>query len=219
MYNKFPQLKYILTFMPKLIDITNQVFGKLTVLSRVSATGQALWLCRCSCGKTTEVPGYELRKGLIKSCGCLKAEFMSKLNLKHGHSKVNARSREYSCWLNMKNRCYLPSKPDYSRYGALGITVCDSWLSSFENFLADMGKCPPNYTIDRIDSSGNYEPSNCRWADIKTQANNRKNVKQITMNGKTQSVTQWCEELNLKPRTIRARIYERGWDAIKALTT
>lgn len=205
--------------MPKIIDITNQVFGKLTVLSRVSATGQAHWLCRCSCGNTTVSPGYELRKGLIKSCGCSKIEQMSKLNYKHGHSKSNSRSREYSAWLNMKNRCYLPSKPDYSRYGALGITVCDRWLSSFENFLSDMGICPEGYSIDRINFSGNYEPSNCRWADAKTQSNNRKNILQITYNGKTQSVSQWCDELNLKHRTIRARIYEYHWDPIKAITT
>ena len=205
--------------MPTLIDITGQVFGKLTVLSRVPATGQARWMCRCLCGNTTQAPGYELRKGMIKSCGCSKKEFISKLNLKHGHSRSNARSREYHSWYNMKTRCYFPSKPDYKRYGALGITVCDRWRNSFENFLADMGECPIGHTIDRIDSSGNYEPSNCRWANVYQQANNKKKIIQITMNGKTQSVSEWCRELNLNHRTIRARIYTYHWDPIKALTT
>lgn len=205
--------------MPKLLDLTSQVFGELTVLSRIQASGQAKWLCRCSCGKTTITLGYNLRKGLTKSCGCYRALKSSTLNLIHGHSRVAKRSREYSSWINMKNRCYLPSKPDYSRYGALGIQVCDRWLASFQNFLEDMGECPQDHSLDRIDFLGNYEPSNCRWANNITQANNRKNVKQITYNGKTQSVADWCRELNLSHRTIRARIYDYGWNPEKALST
>lgn len=205
--------------MPKLIDLKGHVYGYLTVLSRVPATGQARWLCACKCGQQSTALGYDLRKGLVKSCGCFRIEISSKINLSHGQSKVNNRSKEYSVWLNMRNRCYNASTPSFSRYGALGITVCDQWKNSFENFFSDMGTCPVGYSIDRIDSSGNYEPLNCRWADIKTQANNRKSVKLLTFNNKTQSVAQWCEELNLNKRTIRARIYEYGWDIEKALTT
>ena len=205
--------------MPKLIDLKGHVYGYLTVLSRASATGQARWNCTCQCGKQSVVPGYDLRKGLVKSCGCFRSETTAKRSLKHGHSKTNSRSREYNTWINMRNRCYRTSNLDYPRYGALGITVCDRWNNSFENFYADMGNRPANHSIDRINSSGNYEQSNCRWADIKMQANNRKNVRLITYNGKTQPLAVWCIELNLNHRTIRSRIYENGWDEIKALTT
>lgn len=205
--------------MPKIIDIAGQVFGSLTVLSRVPATGQALWLCRCSCGKEHVAPGYNLRKGLIKSCGCLKKELAAKINLSHGYSCGSIRKKEYTAWLNMRNRCNRQSSSDYQRYGELGIQVCQQWQNSFKTFLSDMGNCPDGYSLDRINPLGNYEPSNCRWADLDTQQNNKKRIKQITINGETLSVAQWCKKLGISHRTIRARIYEYGWDAIKAITT
>lgn len=90
------------------------------------------------------------------------------------HAKSN--TREYSSWMSMKRRCYYKKAPNYSRYGARGITVCDRWLNSFENFLEDMGERPEGKTIDKINNDGNYEPDNCRWATSKEQKNNQ-NVK------------------------------------------
>ena len=200
--------------MSRLIDLTGQVFGRLEVLSRVSARGQSKWLCRCLCGNERINAGYALRNGLIKSCGCLRQSIAAVKNKKHGMT----RTPEYMTWVNMRNRCYRPESRGYDRYGAKGITVCDRWLNSFENFFADMGARPSRYQLDRIDPAKGYSPENCRWATLIDQANNKKRVIQVTINGETMSVSDWCRRLNLCHRTIRSRIYERGWNPVDALT-
>jgi len=200
--------------MPKLIDLVGQVFSNLTVLSRVSATGQARWLCHCKCGKETIVPGYDLRAGLVKSCGCWRAESTKKRSTTHGKTKTT----EYFAWINMRNRCYYKKSETFNRYGALGITVCDQWRDSFETFLADMGKCPPDHSLDRIDPAGNYSPENCRWADMETQQTNKKRTKKATLNGETKAVSIWCRILGISYRTVRARI-EHGWSPERAIRT
>jgi hypothetical protein len=195
--------------------MTGQVFGKLTVLNRVPAPRQARWLCRCTCGNESIVPGYELRHGLVHSCGCAKKERASKLNLTHGMSK----SKIYRTYKNMINRCYRTTNPDYPRYGGIGIKVCQRWLESFENFYADMGDVPEGHSIDRIDFTKNYELSNCKWSTLEQQQNNRKSCIFVEYLGKNQTLAQWCRELNLPYKTIRARITDYGWQPVKALTT
>lgn len=124
---------------------------------------------------------------------------------------------EYYAYYDMIRRCYKESRKGYEHYGGRGIKVCDRWLESFINFYEDMGNRPDKgYSLDRIDHNGNYEPSNCRWADWKTQENNRRNNRKITINGITKNVQQWCDEYNLPDTTFHNRL-NRGWENEKLL--
>lgn len=118
-----------------------------------------------------------------------------------------SRTREYKSWLKMKERCFNPNATQYKWYGGKGITVCDRWKSSFENFLADMGKRPsPSHSIDRIDSSGNYEPDNCRWADRKTQIRNQSKTKWIYVGGQKVILAEYAESLGISCDTLTNRL-------------
>jgi hypothetical protein len=116
-------------------------------------------------------------------------------------------TREYSAWKAMKARCYSPSNKKLTGYQNKGIIVCDRWLHSFENFLEDMGKCPENFSLDRIDNDKTYCPENCRWTDDSTQTKNRGNFNLVyTYNGKTQVLKDWAKEFNIKYITLYLRI-------------
>lgn len=164
--------------MPRFIDRTGEVFGRLTVISR--ATGSPTrWNCRCSCGTECVVISGNLQSGGTTSCGCAQREATAASNtvrVKHGFARGHKPSPEWRSWKSMQDRCYLPSNPNYRHYGGKGIEVCDRWLGrdGFKNFFADMGARPPGKTLDRFpNGAGNYEPGNCRWATAKEQTANQ----------------------------------------------
>lgn len=117
---------------------------------------------------------------------------------------------EYNVWYLMKARCYKPVNTSYKNYGAKGIKVCERWLASFWNFYEDMGPRPtPGHSIDRIDGTGNYEPSNCRWATIQEQPWNKERTAKILYDGKLRTVTELVLLTGLSRNTILYR-YRRG---------
>ena len=199
--------------MGRLNDLSGQQFHYWTVLDRAGSTlaKKATWNCICQCGTTRIVVGSDLKKGASKSCGCHQKEVASSICV-HGM----ADTQEYSIWCAMKARCQNSKVSNYHNYGGRGISVCERW-ETFENFYADMGDCG-GLTIERIDTNGDYEPSNCRWATRKEQGNNKRNNRLLSFDGLTLTVQQWADRIGIGEATIRKRL-RLGWSTAKALTT
>lgn len=150
-----------------MLDLVGEKYGRLTVVEfdRLERR-KSYWKCVCDCGLTVVVPGNNLRTGNTKSCGCLHREMMQaqgKANKQHGESH-NSRTRLYTIWCGMRQRCDNPNRSAYPLYGGKGIRVCDEWQNYeiFKSWAVENGY-DDELCIDRIDPSHNYEPDNCRW--------------------------------------------------------
>lgn len=204
--------------MGKFIDLTGQRFGRLTVIKKLGHRGKhILWLCVCDCGTERAVASTHLRSGHSQSCGCLQKEHTVASSKTHGMSNT----RIYREYASMKRRCDNPNVQDYSHYGGRGITICEEWRNDFMAFYnwAMANGYRDDLTIDRIDFNGNYEPSNCRWATMKEQANNTRRNSFLEFNGETKTVKQWAEIVGIRYGTLVARLNDYGWSVEKALTT
>lgn len=187
-----------------------QKHGRLFVLSNagMNKNRQTMWHCICDCGKNTTVVNGNLVSGNTKSCGCGESESRGRVQKTHGESEGS----EYNIWHHMKYRCLNPNSKNYKDYGGRGIKVCDRWINSFENFLADMGKMPtPKHSIDRFpDNNGNYEPTNCRWATQTEQCRNRRTSHWVEYHGEKKVLQEWAYELNTSNKAILYHINKYG---------
>lgn len=172
------------------MDATGERYGIVVIQERAGnkknginpdAPRQSLWRAGCECGGEIVAPLAYFRRGYITSCGCIKK---TGSGIKNGATSHGKETPEYNTWRCMKSRCFNKNNVNYKNYGGRGITVCYRWLSSFENFLSDMGKKPgEKYSIDRINNDGDYEKDNCHWATQSQQANNKRPRKTGGHNG------------------------------------
>lgn len=201
----------------KVIDMTGRRYASLVAIRQTgrSTSRDLNWLFVCDCGNHFEANGYSVRCGKIITCPTCSKERVRMASVKHGLSETV----EFGIWTGIQTRCYNRRTKAFKDYGGRGIVVCDRWLESFDNFLADMGKRPSkHHSIDRKDNNGNYEPSNCWWATSKEQNGNKRNNVMVTINGITKHMTDWIRDLGLNKNTVYSRIYFNKWPIEKALT-
>jgi hypothetical protein len=193
-------------------DLTGRKFHRWTVRAYL---GKSYWLCLCECGAERRLFTGNLTSGKSRSCGCLRAEVVSKTSRRHGLSKT----AEYKVWAGIKRRCLNPNDASFPAYGGSGVTVCDRWASSFEAFLADVGSRPSaSHTIERADNAKGYEPGNCRWASRTEQNRNKGNNRVVEFRGVRRTVSEWAALVGVGASTLQWRL-AHGWAADDALTT
>ena len=197
-------------------NLEGKRFGKLLAVrpTQERRRSSIMWECVCDCGVTKNAPSHDLVRGNIVSCGCHGRSILGNITRTHGKSLTP----EHIIWKLMRQRCANPNTERFNRYGGRGIKVCSRW-DDFAAFLSDMGPRPsPEHSIERINTNGDYEPKNCRWATRIEQANNTCANRIIIHHGETKTLTQWARSVGLKEGTLRYRL-KRGWDVDKSLTT
>ena len=200
-------------------DIVGEKFNKLLVISyshkekrNNSMKGyNHFYNCKCNCGNECKVERSSLRFNNTKSCGCIHSEGLTKRNTetsRYGGESNGEHQRILRIYRAMNHRCYNGGDSKYYLYGGRGISVCEEWRKdyySFKKWALDNGYSD-DLSIDRIDVDGNYEPSNCRWATDVQQSNNTRTNKIIEYKDKTQTLAEWCRELELDYFRTKARL-------------
>lgn len=198
-------------------NLKGEKFGKLQVIEKINTSKgkPTAWTCLCDCGEIREVHTMSLTKGRTKSCGFHRRQVFKNSVTTHGASFT----KEYSSWCHMLQRTGNAKNLGYKNYGGRGISVCDRWSSSFENFLEDMGKMPsPQHTLERKNNEDNYNPSNCVWATRKEQGMNRRSNRLINYQGEIRPLTEWARIKGLVPMSLSYRL-NHGWGVAEALNT
>lgn len=183
------------------VEVTpGERYTKLVVVKEVGMTKarERRILCKCDCGNLKIADFKNLRKGRIKSCGCLK---------KGPAKSAIPKDRLHKIWGNVIQRCENPKNDKFNRYGGRGIKIYPEWRFSYLAFRewALNNGYSDNLTIDRIDVNGDYEPTNCRWTTIKVQANNKRNNVLITYNGETHTISEWSDITGIRYSNIQTR--------------
>lgn len=187
-------------------------FNDWTVIEKLGYKGK--YRCRCICGYLQNVKGSDLRKGKSRMCRYCASE-QSNTGTTHGMRNTT----EYNTWVHMIQRCHNPNNKDYDNYGGRGIQVCDMWRESFEAFYMTIGPKPtPEHTIERINTNGNYEPGNVKWATRTEQNRNQRSNVNLTIDGVTKSVSEWSlhDDCPVSKFTIFKRL-NRGWEPRRAV--
>lgn len=193
-------------------------FGRLVGarISAIDSRKQARWIFRCDCGNELEALGTSVRKGVTRSCGCLRGECNRNRLQTHGMRD----SDEYAAWCGMKARCYNKKNPRFEHYGARGITVCDEWRDSFDAFYRDMGLRPsPELSIERKNNDLGYSKGNCIWGtDTEQGRNTRRVVMSIELAREARAVraaggniTAWARVRGVSQSAAQCAATERTW--------
>lgn len=201
---------------PRYKSLVGKVFKYLTVLEAVGRTnnGTVVYKCQCKCGNIHYASTNSLTQYVIKSCGCLKKEWIDSKPFKtHGMTGT----RIYKIWQDMIARCTKENNISYPRYGGIGVKVCSKWLNSFEEFYSDVHiGYEEHLTLDRFPNvKGNYQPDNFRWATYQQQSENKKNTIYLTIDGEKKTLMEWSRIANQNPRLIRFRLNVLKWVDIK----
>lgn len=195
------------------IDFVGQRHERLLVIEKTNR-GRSWLKCKCDCGNEVELPIYKFLE--YKSCGCLEKENKENLG-KNNRTHNMTKTRLYSVWCGMKDRCFNPNTEHYDRYGGRGITMCSEWKNSFESFMKwayengyDETITGKEQSIDRTDPNGNYEPSNCRWVSFKEQSRNKVGTIYLKYKGEKISASLFQEISGIPDHTYIHRKIKKG---------
>lgn len=199
--------------LPVVVLPVGSQYGKWTVCDYPVSNGKKrMHPCRCSCGTERLIQAHKLVAGNTLGCSACHMDRLHEAKVTHGASRPGPDNLTYRRWTVMKERCSNEAHPHFHHYGGRGIVVCERW-QKFENFFADMGHPPtPDMTIERKDNSGNYEPSNCRWATRKEQVRNRRKTVMVEFRGSRMAL---ADAVELAGHAVRSPFYHRAYLRIR----